>query len=43
MKVIIKKVNEQPSIENIENTIEEMQQIVGGHCESVRVSDSCIM
>lgn len=35
MKVIIKNVNESPKVEEIENTLEDLQKIVGGYIEIV--------
>ena len=43
MKVIIKKVGQQPEIVDIENTLESMQKIVGGYVELVHVRTGCVM
>lgn len=37
MKVIIKRVNQKPEIIEIENTLEDMQKVVGGYIEVVYV------
>lgn len=43
MKVIIKQVNKEPEIRDIENTLEAMQKIVGGYIELVPVRTGCVM
>lgn len=44
MKVIIVRPGEMPKYENIENSLPELQKIVGGYIETVTfASDACII
>lgn len=43
MKAIIKEVGKPPKVVEIENTLEEMQKIVGGYIEAVAIGKGCLM
>ena len=43
MKIIVKKPNSKLTVENVENSVEKIQQIVGGYFEPVNVSENCMM
>ena len=43
MKVIVKKVGNVPEVVEIENTLEAMQEIVGGYIELVPIRTGCVM
>ena len=43
MKAIIKEVGKPPKVVDIENTLEEMQKIVGGNIEVIRVRSNILM
>lgn len=43
LKVIIKKVGEEPYVDTIENTLEAKQKIVGGYIEVVDYKDACLI
>ena len=43
MKVIIKYPGEAATVENIDNTLEALQSIVGGYIQVVSVATNCVM
>lgn len=42
MKIVIKRVNSKPEIKEIEGSLHEMQELVGGHIECLRITDEII-
>ena len=40
MKIVVKKVGQNPEVMEIENDFHEMQEIVGGHIEAFNVVDN---
>lgn len=43
LRIVLKKVGEQPEIMNIENTLEAKQKLVGGWIEVVTVTDDILL
>lgn len=43
MKVIIKEVGESPRIEEIENTLQALQKLVGGYIETVTLHNDVVL
>ena len=43
MKIIIKRINQEPEITDIQNTLEALQGVVGGYIEAVPVHSGCVM
>lgn len=43
MKVIIKRIDQKPEVTEIENTLEAMQNVVGGYIETIHVRSGCMM
>lgn len=42
MKIVVKKVGQNPEVMEIENDFHEMQEIVGGHIEAFNVVDNIL-
>lgn len=42
MKIVVKKVGQNPKVMEIENDFHEMQEIVGGHIETFNVVDNIL-
>lgn len=43
LKIVLKKVDEEPKLMNIENTLEAKQKLVDGLIEVVRISDDILL
>ena len=43
MKVIVKEVGKLPRIEDIENTLQSLQTLVGGYIETVTLHDNVVL
>ena len=43
MRVIVKHPGRQATVENIDNTLEALQSIVGGYIQVVSVATNCVM
>lgn len=43
MRVIVKRVGHRPAIEEVENSLEAMQKLVGGHIETLTITSDCVL
>lgn len=43
MKVIVKRVGQRPAIEEVENTLEAFQKLVGGYIETLTITSDCVL